>query len=52
MSSPAKPSVRILRNYEIIMLVIALTMIIVVKFQKPIVKKVENAAQHSSKVTK
>jgi len=52
MSSPAKPSGRILRNYEIIMLVIAITMIIVVKFSKPTIKKVENAAQHSLKVAK
>ena len=39
MSAPAKSNGRILKNYEIIMLVVALTMILVLKLQKPATKK-------------
>ena len=52
MSAPAKSNGRNLKNYEIIMLVVALTMILVLKLQKPATKKVVQNSQNSMQVIK
>ncbi len=52
MSAPAKPSGRILKNYEIVLLVIAIVLIIIVKIQRPQSPQMQAVNEKSLKIAR